>query len=78
MEIERKAQILRTARAWLGEEQKAAAEAAGLAWNTLIAAEKGRSCTDKTWDRMSEHYRSRGISFVEQDDLTLIIIRSEG
>jgi DNA-binding XRE family transcriptional regulator len=75
MEMNRKSAFLRAARAWLGEEQRAAATAAGVGWNTLLDAEKGRACTDKSWAKLADYYRSRGISLVEDGELVFIIIR---
>ena len=43
-------------RGWTGIHQTAAAEGGGIAENTLISAEKGRGCSDKTWNVMLAYY----------------------
>lgn len=75
MDIQHRAAFLRAARAWVGGEQRPIAKAVGIGLNTVVAAERGTSCTDKTWERMTEHYRSLGLSFVEDGDLAMIIMR---
>lgn len=75
MDIQHRPALLRAARAWLDADQRGTAAAAGIGLNTLLSAERGAGCTDKTWNRMVEHYRSQGLTFAEADDLTLIIAR---
>lgn len=68
-----RASYLRAARAWLGIEQGYAAPAADIALNTLIAAEKARACTDKTWRKMRNFYASRGIVLREGEPVLMQI-----
>lgn len=64
---------LRAARAWLGTDQAVAAAGGDISENTLIAAEKGRACTDKTWHKMLAYYEGQGI-VLREGEPTLIQI----
>lgn len=56
-----RAGLLRAARAAAGIQQVDAAAGAGIAENTLIDAEHGRRCSDRTFRRLAEVYRRRGV-----------------
>lgn len=74
MDIQHQAAFLRAARAWIDQDQRSLAAAVGIGLNTLVAAERGNSCTDKTWRRMVEHYASIGIETTEIGGVRLIVI----
>lgn len=76
METEQQARVLRAMRAWLGIEQAEAANGGGIAERTLLDAEKGRACSDKTWTAMIAFYGSRGIFWRGDDAPVAIIILS--
>lgn len=63
-----RARVLRAMRGWLGEDQAAVAAGAGLSEGTLIAAERARACSDKTWTRALAWFETRGLIWVEEDD----------
>lgn len=63
-----RAGMVRAARAWLGMEQAALAEAAGITRQTLRLAEQG-TMTDKTWSKVRSAAAARGILFEESDVL---------
>jgi len=67
-----KSRCLRAARALIGEEQAAAAAGAGLAWNTLVAAERGKRISERTWTTMLAFYESRGV-FVKEASRKLVL-----
>lgn len=67
MDVEQQARILRAMRAWLGMEQGEVARFAGLGERSLLDAEKGRSCSAKTWLKLTEFYASRGLHWREGD-----------
>lgn len=68
-----RAAALRAMRAWANLQQGEAAASAGISENSLIAAEKGRRCSDKTWRAMTDFYASRGLVLRAGDPLLLQI-----
>lgn len=64
---------MRACRAWLGINQKDAAKLAGLSDPTLIKAEKGQECSDRTWELLVGIYAARGAHIRTGDGPTVIV-----
>lgn len=67
------AAALRAARAGLNIRQRDLLDAAGLAENTVIAAEQGRACSEKTWAALSAYYEAKGVVVEEGEGGALVI-----
>lgn len=67
MENRYRASALRASRAWTGLEQKAVATAAGVGERTLLDAEAGRACSNKTWEKVAAFYATRGLHWRDGD-----------
>lgn len=69
MEIQTQSRILRAMRAWTGFDQSEVAARADLAERTLLDAERGRSCSQKTWDKLLGFYAQCGLYWRAGDDV---------
>jgi len=67
MDIEQQAAVIRAARAYLGLQQDDLAALAGVGARTLLAAEKGRACSGKTWAALLDALAARGVHWREGD-----------
>lgn len=74
MDLNHKGDLLRALRQLAGQpKQTEVAAEAGIALNTLIAAERGAACSDRTWNILVEYYRSLGCQFTTLPDGLIII-----
>ena len=74
MELNHKGDLLRALRHLSGQpKQTEVAAEAGIALNTLIAAERGVAYSDRTWNILVEYYRSLGCQFTTLPDGLIII-----
>lgn len=56
--------IIRALRAYIDADQAAIAAGAGLSLRTYIEAERGRACSQKTFDKIMAYHASLGASLV--------------
>lgn len=76
-DINTRAAILRASRAYLGIDQIEASDSAGISQRTLIAAERGRVCTDKTFDKLTTVYAAWGMVVEMVDGAVVMQVRSK-
>lgn len=69
MIVETQASVLRAMRAWINIEQAGAARGADIGERTLLDAEKGRGCSEKTWVKLLAFYATYGLHWRPADDL---------
>lgn len=68
-----RAALLRAGRAAANMKQEEAMRRAGISETTMLAAEKGRRCTLKTFNKLSAVYAAVGVELVDGPPASVII-----
>ena len=74
MDIETKSKILKALRAMSGKTQREIANAAGIATNSVVDAEMGVRCTNRTWEKVLAVFGEEGYRVDTVMGLTAIIL----